>query len=138
MWHVYINLGVARDGLLSFQNSLRTQDLTWERVRSQVDHIIWPDGKRIILVAEVQSSMEFKHFNLLEHKYVKFPMYVHIIYLCLSKLCITEAIIFSLCMVPLSKSFPDVLCQHRLVHRWVRPLHACSGGGISSRVLLGL
>lgn len=33
-------------------NSLRTQDLTWERVRSQVDHIIWPDGKRIILVAE--------------------------------------------------------------------------------------
>jgi adenosylhomocysteinase len=33
-------------------NSLRTQDLTWERVRSQVDHIIWPDGKRIILIAE--------------------------------------------------------------------------------------
>ena len=35
------------------QNSLRTADLTWERVRSQVDHIIWPDGKRIILLAEV-------------------------------------------------------------------------------------
>lgn len=33
-------------------NSLRTPDLTWERVRSQVDHIIWPDGKRIILIAE--------------------------------------------------------------------------------------
>lgn len=33
-------------------NGLRTQDLTWERVRSQVDHIIWPDGKRIILIAE--------------------------------------------------------------------------------------
>ncbi|KAI0208945.1 S-adenosylhomocysteine hydrolase-like protein 1 [Lamellibrachia satsuma] len=33
-------------------NSLRTADLTWERVRSQVDHIIWPDGKRIILLAE--------------------------------------------------------------------------------------
>lgn len=32
--------------------SLRTQDLTWERVRSQVDHIIWPDGKRMILLAE--------------------------------------------------------------------------------------
>lgn len=27
-------------------NSLRTPDLTWEKVRSQVDHIIWPDGKR--------------------------------------------------------------------------------------------
>ena len=35
-----------------FQGSLRTQELTWERVRSQVDHIIWPDGKRMILLAE--------------------------------------------------------------------------------------
>jgi adenosylhomocysteinase len=33
-------------------NSLRTPDLKWERIRSQVDHIIWPDGKRIILLAE--------------------------------------------------------------------------------------
>ncbi|KAG7177970.1 Adenosylhomocysteinase-like 1-like [Homarus americanus] len=33
-------------------NSLRTPDLTWEKVRSQVDHILWPDGKRIILLAE--------------------------------------------------------------------------------------
>jgi len=33
-------------------NSLKTPDLTWERVRSQVDHIIWPDSKRIILLAE--------------------------------------------------------------------------------------
>ncbi|XP_051525160.1 S-adenosylhomocysteine hydrolase-like protein 1 isoform X2 [Myxocyprinus asiaticus] len=32
--------------------SLRTPELTWERVRSQVDHIIWPDGKRVILLAE--------------------------------------------------------------------------------------
>lgn len=34
------------------QNSLRTPDLTWEKVRSQVDHVIWPDGKKIILLAE--------------------------------------------------------------------------------------
>lgn len=27
-------------------------DITWERVRSQVDHIVFPDGKRIILLAE--------------------------------------------------------------------------------------
>lgn len=33
-------------------NSLRTPDLTWEKVRSQVDHVIWPDTKRIILLAE--------------------------------------------------------------------------------------
>lgn len=26
--------------------------MTWEKVRSQVDHVIWPDGKRIILIAE--------------------------------------------------------------------------------------
>uniref|UniRef100_A0A8C6TG07 Adenosylhomocysteinase like 1 n=1 Tax=Neogobius melanostomus TaxID=47308 RepID=A0A8C6TG07_9GOBI len=34
------------------QASLRTPELTWERVRSQVDHVIWPDGKRVILLAE--------------------------------------------------------------------------------------
>ena len=39
--------------LCFFQNSLRTPDLTWEKVRSQVDHILWPDGKRIVLLAEV-------------------------------------------------------------------------------------
>ncbi|XP_076304064.1 adenosylhomocysteinase-like 1 isoform X1 [Tachypleus tridentatus] len=32
--------------------SLRTPTLTWEKVRSQVDHVIWPDGKRIVLIAE--------------------------------------------------------------------------------------
>nr|XP_032822320.1 S-adenosylhomocysteine hydrolase-like protein 1 [Petromyzon marinus] len=32
--------------------SLHTTELTWERVRPQVDHIIWPDGKRITLLAE--------------------------------------------------------------------------------------
>uniref|UniRef100_A0A8C0AZW1 Adenosylhomocysteinase like 1 n=1 Tax=Buteo japonicus TaxID=224669 RepID=A0A8C0AZW1_9AVES len=32
--------------------SLRTPELTWERVRSQVDHVIWPDGKRVVLLAE--------------------------------------------------------------------------------------
>ncbi|XP_050841035.1 S-adenosylhomocysteine hydrolase-like protein 1 isoform X1 [Serinus canaria] len=33
--------------------SLRMPELTWERVRSQVDHVIWPDGKRVVLLAEV-------------------------------------------------------------------------------------
>jgi len=33
--------------------SLRTPDIVWERVRSQVDHVIWKsDKKRIILLAE--------------------------------------------------------------------------------------
>uniref|UniRef100_A0A8C9W5Q9 Adenosylhomocysteinase like 2 n=1 Tax=Scleropages formosus TaxID=113540 RepID=A0A8C9W5Q9_SCLFO len=37
--------------------SLRTPELTWERVRSQVDHVIWPDGKRIVLLAEVRHPL---------------------------------------------------------------------------------
>lgn len=41
--------------LLCPQASLRSPELTWERVRSQVDHIIWPDGKRVVLLAEVSS-----------------------------------------------------------------------------------
>ncbi|XP_028968059.1 adenosylhomocysteinase-like 1 [Galendromus occidentalis] len=32
--------------------SLRSPELNWEKVRSQVDHVIWPDGKRIVLLAE--------------------------------------------------------------------------------------
>ena len=35
---------------------MRSPDLTWEKVRSQVDHVIWPDGKRITLLAEVHVS----------------------------------------------------------------------------------
>ncbi|XP_020787710.1 S-adenosylhomocysteine hydrolase-like protein 1 isoform X2 [Boleophthalmus pectinirostris] len=32
--------------------SLRTPELKWVRVRPHVDHVIWPDGKRILLLAE--------------------------------------------------------------------------------------
>jgi len=32
--------------------SLKTQELVWEKVRSQVDHVIWPSGKRMVLLAE--------------------------------------------------------------------------------------
>uniref|UniRef100_A0A3B3BU92 S-adenosylhomocysteine hydrolase-like protein 1 n=1 Tax=Oryzias melastigma TaxID=30732 RepID=A0A3B3BU92_ORYME len=33
-------------------NVLRTTELKWQRVRPHVDHIVWPDGKRVILLAE--------------------------------------------------------------------------------------
>ena len=34
-------------------SSLRTPEILWEKVRSNVDHIIWPgSGKRLILLAE--------------------------------------------------------------------------------------
>ncbi|XP_038562965.1 S-adenosylhomocysteine hydrolase-like protein 1 isoform X3 [Micropterus salmoides] len=36
--------------------SLRTTELRWERVRPHVDHIIWPEGKRIVLLAELEAS----------------------------------------------------------------------------------
>ncbi|CAN9499182.1 unnamed protein product [Ophioblennius macclurei] len=32
--------------------SLQAAELKWERVRPQVDHIIWPDGKRVVLLAQ--------------------------------------------------------------------------------------
>jgi adenosylhomocysteinase len=30
----------------------KTSDLEWEEIKPQVDHIIWPDGKRIIMLAK--------------------------------------------------------------------------------------
>lgn len=54
--------------LLNHQASLRSPELTWERVRSQVDHIIWPDGKRVILLAEVLQNFFFFSFFLDMHK----------------------------------------------------------------------
>jgi hypothetical protein len=39
--------------LCVLQASLRTEELIWEKVRPQVDHIIWPNKKRIVLLAEV-------------------------------------------------------------------------------------
>lgn len=36
------------------QAGLRSLDLKWVHVRPQVDHVIWPDGKRIVLLAEVR------------------------------------------------------------------------------------
>ncbi|XP_026802267.3 adenosylhomocysteinase like 2a isoform X1 [Pangasianodon hypophthalmus] len=32
--------------------SLTTPELTWQNVRMHVDHIVWPDGKTIVLLAE--------------------------------------------------------------------------------------
>ncbi|XP_052330812.1 putative adenosylhomocysteinase 3 isoform X1 [Oncorhynchus keta] len=49
--------------------SLRSPELTWERVRSQVDHVIWPDGKRIILLAEALALIEL--YNAPEGRYNK-------------------------------------------------------------------
>lgn len=36
---------------LQLKAALHTPELKWEKVRSQVDHIRWPDGKTMILLA---------------------------------------------------------------------------------------
>lgn len=55
---------LIEDVVLTLQASLRTPELTWERVRSQVDHVIWPDGKRIVLLAEVHNHPQiYKRMN---------------------------------------------------------------------------
>ncbi|KTF90183.1 hypothetical protein cypCar_00018747 [Cyprinus carpio] len=64
--------------------SLRTPELTWERVRSQVDHVIWPDGKRVILLAEVFPSSLFS-FNECQHSVL--CVFSHCITVNLSHLC---------------------------------------------------
>lgn len=43
MGHPYMEIDV---------NSLKSPDLTWQNIRPQVDHIVWPNGKRIVLLAE--------------------------------------------------------------------------------------
>lgn len=37
--------------MLFIKAALHTPELKWEKVRSQVDHIRWPDGKTMILLA---------------------------------------------------------------------------------------
>lgn len=32
------------------------RELRWVHIRSQVDHVVWPDGKRMVLLAEVGSA----------------------------------------------------------------------------------
>lgn len=60
------------------QGSLRTPDLTWEKVRSQVDHIIWPDGKRIILLAEVCGKL-YPSMNVTDATLWNFPCIINCI-----------------------------------------------------------
>ncbi|KAI8119593.1 putative adenosylhomocysteinase 2 [Lucilia cuprina] len=48
---IVCNMGHSNSEI-DIHNSLHTPELTWERVRSQVDHVIWPDGRMIILLAE--------------------------------------------------------------------------------------
>uniref|UniRef100_H3DQL1 S-adenosyl-L-homocysteine hydrolase NAD binding domain-containing protein n=1 Tax=Tetraodon nigroviridis TaxID=99883 RepID=H3DQL1_TETNG len=48
---IVCNMGHSNSEI-DLPGQLRTAELRWERVRNHVDHVIWPDGKRILLLAE--------------------------------------------------------------------------------------
>ena len=46
----------------------------WEEIKPQVDHVIFPDGKRIIILAKVMAQIEFfKHADKYENKVYILP-----------------------------------------------------------------
>uniref|UniRef100_A0AAY4CV98 S-adenosyl-L-homocysteine hydrolase NAD binding domain-containing protein n=1 Tax=Denticeps clupeoides TaxID=299321 RepID=A0AAY4CV98_9TELE len=51
-WYDKLFINVHDKHVNSKNTYLHTPELTWEHVRPQVDHVIWPDGKKIILLAE--------------------------------------------------------------------------------------
>ena len=46
------NYFLSATAFASQVEALRTNDVTWERVRSNVDHVVFKSGKRIVLLAE--------------------------------------------------------------------------------------
>merc|ERR1719288_502548 len=89
--------------------SLRTQDLTWEKVRTQVDHIIWPNGKRLVLLAEG------RRVNL---SCSSVPSFVVSITTCTQALALIE-----LFNAPAGRYKADVYLMPKLMDEFVASLH---------------
>merc|ERR1719334_1553098 len=89
--------------------SLKTQDLTWEKVRSQVDHIIWPTGKRMVLLAEG------RRVNL---SCSSVPSFVVSITTCTQALALIE-----LFNAPAGRYKSDVYLMPKLMDEFVASLH---------------
>merc|ERR1711884_315935 len=89
--------------------SLKTQDLTWEKVRSQVDHIIWPGGKRMVLLAEG------RRVNL---SCSSVPSFVVSITTCTQALTLIE-----LFNAPAGRYKSDVYLMPKLMDEFVASLH---------------
>jgi len=89
--------------------SLKTQDLTWEKVRSQVDHIIWPGGKRMVLLAEG------RRVNL---SCSSVPSFVVSITTCTQALALIE-----LFNAPAGRYKADVYLMPKLMDEFVASLH---------------
>eukprot|EP00095_Tigriopus_kingsejongensis_P008462 snap_masked-scaffold18_size714446-processed-gene-3.6 protein:Tk08462 transcript:snap_masked-scaffold18_size714446-processed-gene-3.6-mRNA-1 annotation:"hypothetical protein SINV_08970" len=89
--------------------SLKTQDLTWEKVRTQVDHIIWPNGKRLVLLAEG------RRVNL---SCSSVPSFVVSITTCTQALALIE-----LYNAPAGRYKADVYLMPKLMDEFVASLH---------------
>merc|ERR1711971_1018018 len=89
--------------------SLKTQDLTWQKVRTQVDHIIWPGGKRLVLLAEG------RRVNL---SCSSVPSFVVSITTCTQALALIE-----LFNAPAGRYKADVYLMPKLMDEFVASLH---------------
>merc|ERR1711899_470427 len=87
----------------------KTQDLTWEKVRTQVDHIIWPNGKRMVLLAEG------RRVNL---SCSSVPSFVVSITTCTQALALIE-----LFNAPAGRYKSDVYLMPKLMDEFVASLH---------------
>ena len=96
--------------------SLKTQDLTWEKVRTQVDHIIWPGGKRLVLLAEG------RRVNL---SCSSVPSFVVSITTCTQALALIGTVFLNFCMVTLTFKIhkADVYLMPKLMDDFVASLH---------------
>merc|ERR1712051_1092957 len=90
-------------------DAMKTQDLTWEKVRTQVDHIIWPGGKRLVLLAEG------RRVNL---SCSSVPSFVVSITTCTQALALIE-----LSNAPAGRYKADVYLMPKLMDEFVASLH---------------
>jgi adenosylhomocysteinase len=89
--------------------TLKHKDLTWEKVRTQVDHIIWPNGKRMVLLAEG------RRVNL---SCSSVPSFVVSITTCTQALALIE-----LFNAPTGRYKSDVYLMPKLMDEFVASLH---------------
>ena len=106
--------------------SLKTADLTWEKVRSQVDHIIWPSGKRMVLLAEGRrvnlscSSVPSFVVSITAATQVNIIFIIFFLYL----LCSFQALaLIELFNAPAGRYKADVYLMPKLMDEFVSSLH---------------
>ena len=106
--------------------SLKTADLTWEKVRSQVDHIIWPSGKRMVLLAEGRrvnlscSSVPSFVVSITAATQVHIIFFIFFLYL----LCSFQALaLIELFNAPAGRYKADVYLMPKLMDEFVSSLH---------------